>query len=86
MLKLSAEEVKVRITNNLGIRIATRKVEEGTVVPIEVGFTDDAKDRVSAHQYLLTFLSPKRAETSKIVIEIEKDGTFLVNGQKRGKF
>lgn len=86
MIKLSEEEVKVRITNNMNSRVATRKIEEGTIVPIEIGFTDDAKDRVSAHMYILTFISPKKAELSKVVINIDSDGTFLVNGQKRGKF
>lgn len=86
MLKLSGEEVKLRVTNNLNPRIAVRKVQEGTVVPLQIGFTDDAKDRVAAHQYTLTLLSPKKTETSKIEIFIEEDGTFLVNGEKRGKF
>jgi hypothetical protein len=86
MLKLSADEVKMRITNNLTARVAVRKVEEGTIVPLQIGFTDDVKDRVTAHQYTLTLLSPKKAETSRIEILIEEDGTFLVNGEKRGKF
>lgn len=86
MLKLSAEEVKMRVTNNLTPRVAVRKVEEGTVVPLQIGFTDDVKDRVTAHQYTLTLLSPKKTETSRIEILIEEDGTFLVNGEKRGKF
>jgi hypothetical protein len=86
MLKLSEDEVKVRITNNLNSRIVNRKISEGLVVPIEVGFTDDAKDRVAANEYMLTFVSPGKRETSKVVILIEEDGTFIVNGEKRGKF
>jgi hypothetical protein len=86
MLKLSQDEVKMRVTNNLTPRVALRKVEEGTIVPLQIGFTDDVKDRVTAHQYTLTLLSPKKAESSKIEILIEEDGTFLVNGEKRGKF
>ncbi len=86
MLKLSEEEVRVRVTNNLTLRVAMRKVEAGTTIPLEIGFTDDAKDRVTAHHYFLTLLSPKKAELSKIEILIEEDGTFLVNGEKRGKF
>jgi hypothetical protein len=86
ILKLSGEETKVKVTNNLTTRAFSRKVEEGTVFPLVVGFTDDVKDRVSAHNYVITFLSPKKTETSKIEILIEEDGTFLVNGEKRGKF
>ena len=86
MLKLSQDEVKVRITNNLTSRVATRKIEAGTIIPLEIGFTDDAKDRVTPHHYFLTTLSPKKTETNTIEIMIEEDGTFLVNGEKRGKF
>jgi hypothetical protein len=86
MLKLSQEEVKVRITNNLDNRMVTKKVEAGTIIPLQIGFTDDAKDRVTPHQYFLTLLSPKKDEVCKIEILIEEDGSFLVNGEKRGKF
>jgi hypothetical protein len=86
MLKLPQAEPKIKISNNHNPRVVTRKVSEGTIIPIEVGFTDDAKDRVSAHQYVLTFLTPEKSETNKIVIFIEEDGTFLVNGERRGKF
>jgi hypothetical protein len=86
MLKLSEDEVKMRVTNNLTARVSVRKVEEGTVVPLQIGFTDDVKDRITAHLYTLTLMSPKKLETSKIEILIEEDGTFLVNGEKRGKF
>jgi hypothetical protein len=86
MLKLSQEEVKLRITNNLNNKVAVRKVEAGMIIPLQMGFTDDIKDRVSAHHYFLTLLSAKKTEISKIEILIEEDGSFLVNGEKRGKF
>jgi hypothetical protein len=86
MLTLSQDEVKVRITNNLNSRVAVRKVDTGTAIPLEVGFTDDVKDRVTAHQYFLTLVTAKKVEISKIEILIEEDGTFFVNREKRGKF
>lgn len=86
MLKLSQDEVKVRISNNLTNRVITKKVEAGTIIPLEIGFTDDAKDRVTPNQYFVTTLSPRKTETNRIEILIEEDGTFLVNGEKRGKF
>src|SRR4051812_47586754 len=86
MLKLSEEEVKLRIINNLDQRVVTKKIETGIIMPIDLGFTSDVKDRVTAHEYTLTFLSPKKNETSKIIIHVDEDGSFLVNGEKRGKF
>jgi hypothetical protein len=76
----------VRFDNNFNVRTASKKITEGVVLPIDIGFTADVIDRVSAHEYILTFLSPAKSETSKIVILIQEDGTFLVNGEKRGKF
>lgn len=86
MVKLGSEEVRVRITNNHEKKSYVKKLEEGQVVPLDLGFTDDVKDRVSPHEYILTFQSPKKSDISKIVIHIDEDGSFFVNGEKRGKF
>lgn len=86
MLKLSEEEVRIRLENNLDSRVVNKKVTEGMILPIDVGFTADVKDRTAAHEYKLTFLSPKKSGVSKVVIFVDEDGTFLVNGEKRGKF
>jgi hypothetical protein len=86
MLKLSTEEVRVRVMNNRNQSIISKKVETGQVIPIDLGFTADVKDRISPHEYILTFISPKKSETCKVTIHVDEDGTFLVNGEKRGKF
>jgi hypothetical protein len=86
LLKLSEEEVKIKITDNFGKTVGTKKITTGTVIPLDVGFTDDVKDRVSAHQYNMTLISPDKKFTSRIVVHIEEDGTFIVNGERRGKF
>jgi hypothetical protein len=86
LLKVSQEEVRVRIENNLARRGVTKKISEGQILPLDMGFTADVKDRVAPHEYILTFLSPQKSELSKVVIFVEEDGTFLVNGEKRGKF
>jgi hypothetical protein len=86
LVKLQPEEVRLRIVNNKGESVFGRKIKEGDVAPINMGFTDDIKDRVSAHEYTATFLTADRRETSRIVITVNKDGTFLVNNEKRGKF
>lgn len=85
MIKLE-DEVKLKVENNSNSKTAMRKIEVGTIVPVEIGFTDDAKDGVSANQYTLTLLTDKKEKKSRIVIQIDKDGSFLVNGEKRGKF
>jgi hypothetical protein len=79
-------EARVRISNNMNLKQQTRKISEGFIFPIDMGFTADVKDRVSPHEYILTFLSPEKSETSRIIIHVEEDGSFLVNGEKRGRF
>ena len=86
LLKLSDEEVRARVTNNFSQSGPAKKISKGKVIPIDVGFTDDVKDRVTPHEYRVTFLSDDKKELSQIIILIEEDGTFLVNGDKRGKF
>ena len=85
-VKLQTQEVRLRIVNNKGVSVYSRKVKEGDIAPINMGFTDDVKDRVSAHEYTASFLNADRQEMSRIVITVHEDGTFLVNNEKRGKF
>jgi hypothetical protein len=85
-VKLQPEEVRLRIVDNRGTTVFSRKVKEGDVALINMGFTDDVKDRVSAHEYTASFLNADRKEMSRIVITVHEDGTFLVNNEKRGKF
>jgi hypothetical protein len=86
MVKLQPAEVRLRIVTNRGESVYGRKVKEGDMAQITLGFTDDIKDRVSAHEYTATFLTADRKEVSRIVITVNEDGTFLVNNEKRGKF
>ena len=86
LLKLAPDEVRVKIVNNLRQRILNRKVEQGDVVPLQLGFTDDVKDRVKAHEYTVYIVNKDKQETSRILISIDEDGTFNVNGEKRGRF
>jgi len=85
LLKLSEEEERVKIINNLGHRIYSRKASLDTDIEVELGFTDDLKDHISVFEYDIIFFS-KRNDVSRINLYVEEDGSFLVNGEKRGKF
>lgn len=85
LLKLSEEEERAKIVTNLGHRIYSRKASIDTPIEVELGFTDDLKDHVSAFEYDIIFFS-KRKDVSRINLYVEEDGSFLVNGEKRGKF
>ncbi len=54
-------------------------------VKLDLGYTDDIKDRVSAYEYVAYFLSDDKKPLSRVVLFFDKDGTYYVNGEKRGR-
>ena len=83
---LSDQEVKVKASNNIARTLFNKKVEVGDEFKIYMGFTDDVKDRVGPYEVIIIFSSKEKKETSRILLFVQEDGTFLVNGQVRGKF
>lgn len=84
--KLPEQKMRMRISTNAGERALTKRVQPSDVVQLDMGFTVDMVDRVSPHEYTLTFVDASKEAVDKIVISVEKDGSFFVNGEKRGKF
>lgn len=86
IVKANAEETKIRVTNNKNTAAVNKKLKDDMVFKLDLGFTDDMKDRVTPHEYTIAFLGDKSKEPlSKIVILVEEDGTLMVNEEKRGK-
>lgn len=83
--KLTDNEERVRVTNNLGHKLYSRKAAVDNELLIDMGFTDDLKDHISVYGFEVVFFS-KGGDVSKITIFVEEDGTVLVNGEKQGKF
>jgi hypothetical protein len=86
MLKLAEQELRVKVSNNALKTAFSKKVKEGEEFELDMGYTDDMKDRVSPFEYTIYFLSAEKKPVSRIHLFIMEDGTFLVNGEKRGKF
>jgi hypothetical protein len=84
VLKPVAEEVRVKVINT-NATLLNKKFEPQMVIRLDLGFVDDIKDRVAPHHLFVNFLSKDKTTLSKIEIFFEKDGTYLVNGEKRGK-
>lgn len=85
-LRLQEEKMRVRITTGNGDKISQKRVSVDSSLELVLGFTDDIKDRVTPHQYILTFIDSDKKPVDKIVISIGEDGSFRVNGEKRGNF
>ncbi|HEY8512181.1 MAG TPA: hypothetical protein VIL31_09495 [Cyclobacteriaceae bacterium] len=87
VLKALPQEQRVRIVDNLGEVIINRKIREGSEVSFDLGFTADMKDRVGPHEFVIYFQGSDRKEvSSRVLIHVAQDGTFLVNGEVRGRF
>jgi len=84
--KLSEKEIRVRcIDNNRKNRIS-KKADTDKIYSLDLGFTEDMKDRVTAYEFEFFLMDPDRKDMSRVHLIVEEDGTFLINGMKRGKF
>lgn len=86
LIKLLEDEVRVKVVTNQGKTILVKKVEQGDSFKLDLGYTDDMKDRVTAYHYSIIFLNKEKIGLRIINLEIQEDGTFLLNDEKRGKF
>lgn len=85
-LQLSDKEFRVKCFDNHNKNKLSRKVELNKEYIIDLGYTDDMKDRITAYEFHVTLMSSDKEEASRIHLLVEKDGTFLVNGVMKGKF
>ena len=85
VLKPVPEEYRVKVVKNERDVLLSKKFDPSTVIKLDMGFTDDIKDYISPHHYMITFFSKDKSPRSRIEIFFEKDGTYIVNGEKRGK-
>ena len=85
VLTQQANEVRVKVIENGNKTVLSKKFDAATVLKLDLGFTDDIKDRVGSYEYTVIFLNEDKDPVSRIVVYFEKDGTYMVNGQNRGK-
>lgn len=85
VLKQTPEEVRIRVIEN-GVRTAlNKKFDMNAVLKLDMGYTDDIKDRIKAYEYTVYYLNADKKPISKVVIYFDEDGTYFVNSEKRGK-
>jgi hypothetical protein len=85
ILTLAEGESRVRVVNNLDRTMVNKPADKARTLRLELGYTDDIKDRVAAYEYVVYLVSADKKNLSRIVILFEEDGTYFVNGEKRGK-
>lgn len=80
----SNNETRVRVLNQK--KVTSKKIKVNEVEKIEMGFVEDLKYRTEPSLLTILLLDDQKKEVSQVILTIEPDGTFLVNGVKRGKF
>ncbi len=85
VLKLLEDEYRVRVQDTRGNVLTSKQLSRNTTVNFELGYTDDLKDGVAAHKYFIKFYDRQRDVKRQIVISFDKDGTYKVNDEVRGK-
>jgi hypothetical protein len=85
VLKPDAEEFRVKVIRNEREILMSRKFDPSVVIRLDLGFIDDIKDQISPYKYMITFSSKEKDPLSRIEIFFDTDGTYIVNGEKRGK-
>ncbi|MBX2957132.1 MAG: hypothetical protein KF846_13300 [Cyclobacteriaceae bacterium] len=78
-------EIRMRVLRDGKNTINNKKIELDKEFKIEVGFTDDAKDKISGYEHIIYFMDADKKDINRIVITIDPNGDYFVNGQKRGR-
>lgn len=86
ILNPKASEIRFKCEDSNGKALFNKKAEKSLNYEIDMGYIDDLKDRIAPHAYTLYAQSGNRELLNKIELLVMEDGTFLVNGEKRGKF
>jgi hypothetical protein len=86
ILNAKAEEIRFKCEDNTGKSHFNRKAEKSLNYLIDMGYIDDLKDRVTPHTFTLYAVTDKKQSLNRIELLVMEDGTFMVNGEKRGKF
>lgn len=85
ILKKQELETRVKIVRDYtGNQILKKKIKEGMSMIVFSEFVDDIKDQISGYNHTIYFLNEDGEAISKIVIEFDKEGFYLVNGKRRG--
>jgi hypothetical protein len=79
-------EIRLRAVDALHAVLLSKKISPNTSYRLDMGFIQDLKNESATSTIVIYFLNEKKVEVSKIVLNVTKEGDFLVNGEKRGQF
>ncbi|HCW06922.1 MAG TPA: hypothetical protein DGG95_06115 [Cytophagales bacterium] len=74
------------VVDSNGKTILKKDVASISSLSFEMGFVDDLQNKVTPYENTVYFLSKDKSKLRRIVFTVQDDGTFMVNGNWRGKF
>lgn len=85
VLKILEDESRVRVLDETANTLEVLNLGKKNNVVLDLGFAADIKDRVTSQKYSVNFYSAEKELKRTILIHFENDGSFYVNGEKRGR-
>ncbi len=85
VLKVLEDEYRVKVQDGRGNVLTSKLLSRATSIAFDLGYTDDLKDGVAAHRYYVRFYNREKDIVRQITINFDKDGTYKVNDEVRGK-
>ncbi|UII31334.1 hypothetical protein LVD17_23870 [Fulvivirga ulvae] len=85
LLGLSENDFRVKVVNNQGNQVYSRKMKLPMEFDVELGFAEDLKEKLVPHLYYVYFFDKERNLHSRITIEVTETGDFLLNDKIYGK-
>lgn len=81
----SSDQFRYKVLTNRSETKLNRKIKGNDDFVIDMGFSDDIKDRVHAHQFYVVIYNKDKDPLSKIVIEFGSNGDMYINETLMGK-
>ncbi len=82
---VNLDETHMRVLRDGKKFVNSRKIELDKEFKIDVGYTDDAKDKISGYEHVILFMTSDKKIVNRIVVSIDENGDYFVNSQKRGR-
>ena len=81
---IKEEEFRMKLIESGGKMVRSVKISDKPL-EIEFGFKEDFMEDIAPRKYILLVQDKKKNDLNKIVIEVDKEGNFIVNGIINGK-
>lgn len=83
--ELNKNYYRYKVDNSQGQIVRNKKLKFPDSYVLDMGFSDDLKDRVTPHKYSIYFYNKDKERVSRIVIEVAENGDLLLNGEFHGR-